>query len=174
MGREVRRVPADWQHPKNERGNYIPLLGSSFSQRHAEWMAEKAQWDAGLVRDYSQSPWGWKSREHIECEAFEEWHGREPRAEFYMPDWPDSERTHFQMYEDVSEGTPISPVMESPEALAQWLADNNASAFADQGASYDAWLRVCRGGWAPSMVYSAQTGAVSGVEALGRLQGDEA
>ena len=25
MGREVRMVPPDWQHPKNERGAYIPL-----------------------------------------------------------------------------------------------------------------------------------------------------
>lgn len=26
MGREVRRVPANWQHPKNVEGHYVPLL----------------------------------------------------------------------------------------------------------------------------------------------------
>jgi hypothetical protein len=40
---------------------------------------------------------------------------------------------HIQMYENVSAGTLISPVMDSPEASAKWLSDNNAPAFADQG-----------------------------------------
>ena len=26
MGREVRKVPADWEHPKNKDGSYKPLL----------------------------------------------------------------------------------------------------------------------------------------------------
>ena len=26
MGREVRKVPGDWQHPKDEKGHYIPLF----------------------------------------------------------------------------------------------------------------------------------------------------
>ena len=56
------------------------------------------------------------------------------------------------MYEDTSEGTPISPVMETPEKLARWLVDNNASAFAGQTATYEHWLAVCKGGWAPSMI----------------------
>ncbi|AWH19239.1 hypothetical protein C1922_18920 [Stenotrophomonas sp. ZAC14D2_NAIMI4_7] len=30
-------------------------------------------------------------------------------------------RTAFQIYENVSEGTPVSPVFETAEALAQWL-----------------------------------------------------
>ena len=168
MGREVRRVPASWQHPRNERGHYIPLLGASFSERHAEWTAEKAQWDAGFVRDYR---YGWKSREHLECETFDDWHGREPSAEDFMPEWAESERTHYQMYENVSEGTPISPVMESPEELARWLADNNESAFAGQGASYESWLRVCQGGFSPSAVFSQETGLVSGVEFFGQSGG---
>jgi len=171
MGREVRRVPEGWQHPKNDRGSYIPLLGHSFSERHAEWLAEKEQWDAGLVRDYGvRDGIAWKAKDPTYTGTFEDWHGREPKAEWYMPDWPESERTHVQMYEDVSEGTPISPVMASPEELARWLADNNASAFAGQGASYESWLRVCQGGWAPSMVITPETGAVSGVEFLGRTQ----
>ena len=45
---------------------------------------------------------------------------------------PIEERTHYQMYETCTEGTPISPVMETPENLARWLADNGASAFGGQ------------------------------------------
>ena len=62
----------------------------------------------------------------------EGYHAGDP-PEAFTPDWPDSERTHWQMYEQTSEGTPISPVMESPEALARWLVDNNlASVLRDQ------------------------------------------
>jgi hypothetical protein len=37
----------------------------------------------------------------------------------------------IQMHENVSAGTLISPVMDSPEASAKWLSDNKAPAFAD-------------------------------------------
>ncbi len=49
------------------------------------------------------------------------------------------------MCETTTEGTPISPVMETPEELAKWLVTNKASAFASRSASYEAWLEVCRG-----------------------------
>ncbi|MEM7220030.1 MAG: hypothetical protein AAF515_16810 [Pseudomonadota bacterium] len=62
-----------------------------------------------------------------------------------MPDPHQDSATHYQMYETTSEGTPISLAMESPQALAQWLVDNEASAFAGQTASYEAWLQVCEG-----------------------------
>ena len=83
MSREVRRVPADWEHPKDARGQHIPLW-----ERHC-------------------------------AEAPEVPH---------MPHWPIKRRTHWQMYETVSEGTPISPVMATAEELARWLADNHANA----------------------------------------------
>ena len=82
-----------------------------------------------------------------------------------MPNWPAEQRTHLMMYEDTSEGTPISPAFKTPEELARWLADNNASAFGSDTASYEAWLRVARGGWAPSMVV-ADGKVQNGVEAL--------
>ena len=69
----------------------------------------------------------------------EGYHAGDP-PEAFTPDWPDSERTHWQMYEQTSEGTPISPVMESPEALARWLVDNNASACGPLTATYEQWM----------------------------------
>jgi hypothetical protein len=82
-----------------------------------------------------------------------------------MPEWPARAATLLVMYENTSEGTPISPAFETPEELARWLADTNASAFAGMTASYEQWLTVCRGGWAPSMVVS-ERGVQSGVAAL--------
>lgn len=168
MGREVRRVPADWQHPRNEKGYYIPLLGGSFSEEARKWDVAAAKWAEGLCDDGNG---GWKA---IDPEyagiPFAEWDGARPVEGDYMPDWPDEQRTHWQMYEDTSEGTPISPVMETPEVLARWLADNNASAFASETATYDQWLSTIKRGFACSAVMTVNkdgTGTMqSGVAAL--------
>jgi hypothetical protein len=125
MGREVRRVPANWHHPKDSTGNYIPM--------HEHFTYEPEEVAEGLRGGWLQ--------------------GDPPHYGVpVMPDWPESERTHYQMYEDCSEGTPISPVKSSPEELAHWLADNRASAFGNMTATYEQWLRVCLGGSAPSMI----------------------
>jgi hypothetical protein len=93
--------------------------------------------------------------EKVEAEGLQaaiEYFEGAPDKRDYMPDWPEEQRTHYMMYEDTSEGTPISPAFATPEELAQWLVDNGASAFAGETASYDAWLRIARGGFAPSAV----------------------
>lgn len=156
MGREVRRVPAGWEHPLDERGNEIPLH-DGFNERLARWDEAKAKWAEGLRDDWNG---GWKPiEEKYRGQTFAEWYGERPTQEDYMPDWPKAERTHFQMYETCTEGTPISPVMETPELLARWLADNGASAFGEQTASYEQWLGMIGEGW-----------AMSGVIANGEMQ----
>jgi Lhr-like helicase len=168
MGREVRRVPKEWQHPKDERGKFIPLHGGSVSTEQRRWDEERIKWGEGFRRCYQEGvPWAAKEAHH-DC-SFEEWTGERPEAEDYMPDWAEGERTHWQMYEDTTEGTPISPVFATAEELAQWLADTGASAFADMTATYEQWLATCLDGWAPSAVYSPETGVTSGVAGLSDL-----
>ncbi len=169
MGREVRRVPADWQHPKHHTWRlpgpqwlevYKPLYpGEDYQARVDEWDEECAKWKAGWRPDRCDDP---ESR----AMCYEQWAGQRPHRDDYMPNWPAEQRTHLMMYENTSEGTPISPAFETPEELARWLADTGASAFGSDTASYEAWLRVAQGGWAPSAVYTPQTGLVSGVQAL--------
>ena len=162
MGREVRRVPKDWQHPKYDNGNYIALHGSDFSSNLKEWEENEAKWKEGLRDDFKG---GWKPLEDDEKGmTFEAWYGGKPCADDYMPEFPEEERTHLMMYETTSEGTPISPAFETPEELARWLADNNASAFGRMTATYDQWLATCKAGWAPSAIMDS-TGFHSGVEA---------
>jgi len=157
MGREVRMVPANWQHPKNENGYYISLFeGDKFEKRAAEWDEECAKWDRGEFPDYVS--------EKSKTLSFEQYEGRRPNADHYMPNWPKSERTHLMMYETCSEGTPISPAFETPEELAKWLYENEASAFGSSTASYEGWLRVAQGGYAPSAVI-ADGRIISGVDA---------
>ena len=86
--------------------------------------------------------------------SFEQWHGTKPLIEDYMPQWSENEKTHIQMYEDTSVGTPISPVFDNAEEMARWLTDNKASAFGDMTATYEQWLSTINIGFAPSMVVS--------------------
>lgn len=177
MGREVRMVPANWEHPKHynhHRGEevYKPLLASPYSESFRswreddmpEWLAHYDQWQNGMVWD-----WGTNSFKPIDWDKFrsedrtthiktyEDYAGvcpSSPDPNDHMPDWPDEERTHFMMYEDTSEGTPISPAFATPEELARWLADNEASAFAGETATYDQWLKTIIRGSAVSAVFS--------------------
>jgi hypothetical protein len=164
MGREVRRVPKNWKHPSN-KGRYIPLL-EGFAESLKRWETGKEKWDQGFVDDYHG---GWKPYDTTDM-TFDEWDGRKPEKEDYMPDFPDEEKTHYQMYETCSEGTPISPVMESPEELAKWLADNGASAFGDMSATYEDWLNTINSGGAPGFYILGNQQIISGVEAANRFK----
>jgi hypothetical protein len=70
----------------------------------------------------------------------------------------------WQMWEDCTAGSPISPVFKTPEELARWLADTKASSFGDFTATYEQWLSAINRGWTPSAVID-QDGIRSGVEA---------
>lgn len=158
MGREARRVPAGWEHPRDNGRDWIPLFPQDqyrdYEREAAEWEEGKTKWAAGLRKNYGTGE-PWISVDEGDQEMpYEEWAGEKPNSDDYMPKWTAEEATHYQMYETVTEGTPISPVMELPEALARWLTDNDANAGAGMHANYKAWLRVCRGGYAPSMVLS--------------------
>ena len=143
MSREVRRVPRDYQHPResnrvHNRIEFIPLYpGEDFVSLMADFKANPGDWD-----------------------------GRAPQLAEYMPDFTGRDDLWYCMYENTSEGTPISPVLPTPESLARWLADTGTSTFGDSTATYDQWLHTCQGGWAPSMTYTPEDGLRSGVEAI--------
>lgn len=72
----------------------------------------------------------------------------------------------WQMWETVSEGSPLSPVFKTPEELAKWLADNKISSFGRMTATYEQWLKMIKVGYAPSAV-SKDGKLMSGVEGIG-------
>ncbi len=150
MGRELRRVAADWQHPKDERtGRYVPKFDGSYQKAAADWHAGYA---AFKPDDICKHYWEYANTPD------------EDGYMYYAP--PDPETlTHFQMYETTSEGTPISPVFASVEELARWLADTGASAFGRMTATYEEWLATCKRGWAMSAAIGPN-GLTSGVAAL--------
>lgn len=167
MGRELRMVPKDWKHPK-KAGRYVPLHEGPFEQEAARYAEEEAEWKRGFRRDYGTG--ARKPLDDLERTwTYEDYAGEPPKREDYMPSWRPEERTHFQMYETCTEGTPISPPMPDAESLATWLADNGASAFGDLTASREAWLATIKRGSAVGAVLDSG-GWKSGVEAEAELE----
>ena len=85
--------------------------------------------------------------------------------------WPDQESRYFyetwqkteppegdgyQLWETVSEGSPISLVFKTPEELATYLiSDEYSWNENDKGTTYEQWLTFIKGpGWAPSLIVS--------------------
>lgn len=136
----------------------IEKAGQKIGAHTLEWTIEKTLMTmAGLDPD----TWGMCPICHGENidpalqEQYEKWECQDP---------PSGEG--WQMWETVSEGSPISPVFATPEKLAQWLADTGASTFGSMTAPYDVWLKMIVGsGWAPSAVALPGVGLVSGVYA---------
>lgn len=157
MGREVRRVPPHWEHPDR------PLLDGFNEEARAYYQGE-LKWGEGLWENLDGA-WVPIPPEQRQT-SWREWSGDPPNPADYMPDWPEEERTHWQMYETTTEGMPISPVCETPEELAQWLADNEASVFASFTATYAQWLAMIRRTSAPSFMLVGNV-VVPGVIAVG-------
>lgn len=80
----------------------------------------------------------WDSPE--DKQAYDDWTPTEPPA-----------GDGYQIWETVSEGSPISPVFATPEELASYMAGRQWGA--DKGSSFETWLKFINGpGWALTMV----------------------
>lgn len=146
LGREIRRVPANWQHPKNQYGQDIPLYDSRYSKVLTDWEEENKQWQNGLSSDYNC---GWKPIKEIYKDIpFEEWSGKKPVKEDYMPEWTEEEKTHIQLYETTTEGTPITSVYNSNdlESLCEY-ASKNCSAFGSNKTTKEQWMEMITNGF---------------------------
>lgn len=80
----------------------------------------------------------------------------------------DFEKTDgYQVWQDVSEGGPVSPVFMKPEDLAKWMVENDDSITRDT--TYEGWLKFIKEeGSAPSMMGNLGVGGSlkSGVAGL--------
>lgn len=153
MGREIRRVPADWEHPRDDRtGHFVPMFDKPYEPEAQQWLADCIAWANGTHEDQAD-------RDPLAPTPafFWEWDGGPPQPEWYRPAF-DTEPTHYQFYETVSEGTPLSPVFATLAELEEWLVTEG-------GYSRDGAHAFCERGWAPSLVVSG--GVVSnGIEGL--------
>lgn len=131
MSREIRRVPKDWEHPRDDKGNYIPLNDEDYETAAKEWLADFLAFLNGTHKDQELIAMG--------CRYYWEW-DTPPDANTYRErQWTAEEAACFQIYEDVSEGTPISPIFETMDELKVWLKEQGYSNAAVEGFAEDGW-----------------------------------
>lgn len=98
---------------------------------------------------------------HSSTEAYP---GQRAEAEAWEPTEPPTGEG-WQLWETVSEGSPISPVLATSDGLAQWMAD---PARGEDWVPQDVAAKFIGEGWAPTGVSGPRIpGVVSGVEAAG-------
>lgn len=108
MGRELRRIHRGWQHPRNERGQYIPLHDRAYSEALAEYEAGRALWAQG--QHPAQLEWPAETAHH----TYEEWVGEAPDPRYYRTEsWTHQQTAQWVLYENVTEGTPASPALSA-------------------------------------------------------------
>jgi len=110
IGREIRRVPPGWEHPRDEQGRHIPLFDPT----------------ADPHEQIDEEPLGATDRLPA------------------MPRSAPEEATCYQVYEDATEGTPVSPVFDSLDGVRDWLVGQGYSRRAAEG--------FCRRGQVPTLL----------------------
>lgn len=123
MGREIRRVPKKWEHPKTFNGNYKPLMDNYVGSleyykesvdNFIKYMTEVI--NKGKVKIYDTV---YKTPQEVYEYFTEDGQMNPPEIENYMPSG-----SWYQLFENVSEGTPLTPAFEKPEDLVEWLSNN--------------------------------------------------
>ncbi len=170
MGREIRRVPPNWQHPKTKRPDYkTGRMEECFEALHDDRASALASFAADI--------------EKMGLAEAIDYHGGGPRSDDYV-DYEGKEQTWWQVYETVSEGTPVTPPFETQAELVEYLVANGD--FSDQrrraeGNSFmpcAPWSRkqaesfVFGSGWAPSLVVDYGR-VMSGVEAMPEMTAND-
>lgn len=100
--------------------------------------------------------------------SVEAYPGQRAEAEAWEPSDP-PQGEGWQLWETVSEGSPISPVFATSDELAAWMSD---PARGDRWVPPATAAKFIADGWAPSFVGTTTSGLVSGVEWVGH-HGDD-
>ena len=96
--------------------------------------------------------------------GLEKYEGQRAEAEAWEPTGP-PKGDGWQLWETVSEGSPVSPVFPTADELAVWMSDPERG---DRWVPQEVAARFIAEGWAPSFISGPGThGLVSGVEAIG-------
>lgn len=110
MAIEIRKVPPNWEHPKDKHGKYIPLYGSSYKEASQEWIdgfnSFKPDEFCNYYWEYSNIP---IEEEHVE--------------------YTKEEATWYQVYSIISEGVPISPPFETKEELISYISKESCDQY---------------------------------------------
>src|ERR1017187_59544 len=123
MGREIRRVIPNWEHPRETAetardpraiGKFIPLYDYDYETHLAEWIDENSQWQRG------EHP----SQKGSGCKYYQDYAGDPTDPDMCRPKWSENEASWYQVYETVSEGTPVTPAFGTQQELIEYLVAN--------------------------------------------------
>ena len=141
MGRELRKVPANWEHPKNDDGRYHPMFNKFYGDSLKEWFKENTKWEKGTHPDLVKNP---ELKEKYPFFAM--YASNPPDVEYYQTKkYTPEDLTHIQLYETTSEGTPKSPVFKADEfeKLCEYAAEN-CTTFASFKATKEEWMEMLK------------------------------
>jgi hypothetical protein len=170
MGREIRRVPPHWAHPRFTKddaprtawiGAYRPCKDKTYAEASREWKEGFWTWELGTHADQLREP-------RLRLVEYWEYYGLPPDEARYRPEY-EAEPTWWQVYETVTEGAPVTPPFATPEELIEHLVTKGTET--EDGKPWDPPMSregavrfVLREQWTPSMTLDAQ-GVRSGLEA---------
>ncbi len=163
MGREIRKVPKGWEHPRDERGHFQPLHDRTFKEVAEEWWSSAVAWHKGDVSEIDEKyrkkyPWYWQ------------FNGDPPTSIYYRDEFT-APADCFQIYENVSEGTPVSPVFDSIDDMIAWMTQpiDRSSPYnvgkdwqTMQGMTIEQAKKFCQDGSSPSLIFTPETGIKAG------------
>lgn len=144
MGRELRKVPANWEHPKRPDGRYQPMFDKYYGDALKLWLQENEAWENGTHKDLICNP---SLKDDYPFYAM--WGGNPPDVDYYQTKkYSPEELTHIQLYETTSEGTPKSPVFRADQFddLCEYAAEN-CTTFASFKATKEQWAEMLSGGF---------------------------
>lgn len=148
MGREIKRVPVNFDWPIGE-----VWFGYTLENLHCKACNGKGKASVPVIIGSKSDNGEWKTEEVKYCPVCE------GEGEIYNKIEPPT-GPGYQLWENVSEWSPMSPSFATPEELARWLVENNKY----DKLPYDRWLAFITGpGYAPSMAVVGGR-VMSGVE----------
>lgn len=121
---EIRRVPVDWVHPRGTPetspdpsyiGHPLPMFDQTYREAESAWLVGLMAWLSGSHPDYDSGFSYWE-------------YEPPPDRRYYRPPFK-GEPTHYQLYENVSEGTPQTPPMATLEDVAAYLYERGHFAY---------------------------------------------
>lgn len=148
MSREIRRVPPRWEHPRftSEHPDVkrYPYLLGRYVSKHARTYEEALSDEASDRAEYDPKEFNGAS--------YEEFYGSEKKnPENYMPA-VDEATAWYQVYETVSEGSPVTPPFETTDELINWLVNRgtNYGTPYEERYSIKGAESLVQDGWVPS------------------------
>ena len=161
MGREVRRVPPNWAHPSDDEGHLVPMYDKHIDDARAEWLAEFDRIRAGDLKEWEQPYYGHGAGGVCQWAAS----NAPPDEDTHSRPWRDSDATWFQVWETVSEGTPVTPPFATQAELVDYLVEHGDLWQQQRYARGDTFMQpnppgytreaaeaFVTAGWAPSMI----------------------